>query len=329
MGSPIIIGLCAGLCSALLFAATGGGTGLPGLVLSQLTPLPLLIAGLGWGPVAVLSAGSAALVVVGLVVGAQFALVHAVAMALPAATICWLAHLRRPAPATATPATLEWYPPGRLLAWIAVMAGLLALGFLLVVGPDLDTIAKMMRALLERQVKAWTRAGGRELSEDDLVSITGFLVRVVPGAAAMSWMFMMLLNVWLAGRILRTSGRLMRPWPRLQAIELPPRLGLGLAAAVALSFGSGLPALAAGGFAAAFFMAYAVLGFAVLHWITWGRSSRGVVLSAVYASAILFAPYGTVPVALLGLFEPLARLRRRSPGPPPPPAPPGGPPATV
>ena len=177
----------------------------------------------------------------------------------------------------------------------------------------------MMRALLERQVKAWGSVGGRALADDELTAVTALLVRVMPGAAAMSWQLMMLVNLWLAGRVLRTSGRLTRPWPMLQALELPVAATGALAVALVVAFGAtGLPALVATGFAGALLMAHAVLGLAVLHWITWGRPNRGLVLTAAYTGAVLFAPYGTVPVALLGLFEPLARLRRRVPGPPPP-----------
>ena len=134
----------------------------------------------------------------------------------------------------------------------------------------------------------------------------------------------MMMNFWLAGRILRASGRLSRPWPQLSALELPTWLTIALAVALVLAFGSGLPALIAGGFASAFVTAYAAAGLAVLHWISHGKANRPFTLGAAYLSALLLAPYGTMPVAVVGLLEPWLRLRSRAPGPPPLPPPPSG-----
>ena len=93
---------------------------------------------------------------------------------------------------------------------------------------------------------------------------------------------------------------------------------IALAVALGLAFGSGLPALIAGGFASAFVTAYAAAGLAVLHWISYGKANRGFTLGAAYLSALVLAPYGTMPIAVVGLLEPWLRLRGRTPGPPPP-----------
>ena len=336
---PVSVGVAAGVCSALLFVAGSGGSLLLALLLFTLAPLPTFIAGLGWGPSSVLCAGAAGMAASALIQGPRLAMVHVVAVALPVAVVCWLAHLRRPTPQSASagpaqPSTsldpdLEWFSAGNLLAWIAVMAGVVALLSLLMIGTDAETITQSARILLERQTKALSNLGGRALTGVELDTITAVFVRLLPAASAMSWMFMMLLNLWLAGRILRTSGRLFRPWPRLAALELPSWLLIVLAASGALAFGTGFPALAAGGFASACVTAYAAAGLAVLHWISHGKANRPFTLGAAYLSALVLAPYGTLPVAIVGLLEPWLRLRQRTPGPPPssPPSPGGGPPA--
>ena len=324
---PLSVGIAAGVCSALLFVAGAGGPVFLTLLLFLLAPLPAFLAGLGWGPRAIIAAGAAGMATSALIEGPRLALVHLVALAAPVGLLCWMAHRRQlvAAPATSTPTTstdrapeTDWMPAGDLLAWIAVMAGSLALLSLLMIGTDADTIQKSARTLLERQAKAWERYGGRALTALELETIISAFVRLLPVATAMSWMFMISLNFWLAGRILRTSGRLFRSWPRFAALELPGWSTIGLALSLTVAFlGSGLPALLAGGFAAAFVTAYAAGGLAVLHWISFGKSNRGLTLGAAYLSALVFAPYGTLPVAILGLLEPWLRLRNRTPGPPP------------
>ncbi len=41
-----------------------------------------------------------------------------------------------------------------------------------------------------------------------------FMVAVMPPTAAILAMLTSLLNLWLAGRVVKFSGRLTRPWPR-------------------------------------------------------------------------------------------------------------------
>ena len=72
-----------------------------------------------------------------------------------------------------------------------------------------------------------------------------------------------LLNLWLAGRIVKFSGRLKRPWPELPAMVFPASTALGLAAAVAGTFATGVVGIVASALTASLLMAYVLLGFAV------------------------------------------------------------------
>ena len=324
MLSPLPIGFAAGLSSALLFAAGARGHVLLALLLFMLAPLPTFLAGLGWGPKSVTAAGVVGVVVTVLLRGGDPAILYLASIALPVPILCWLAHLRRPAGPQASGGTaqpiLEWYPAGDLLAWIAVMAGLYAALSILSMGSDIETVTQSVRALVDRMIKAWVAVGGKQPTDAEMQAITGLFVRVLPAMSAMTWMFMILTNLWLAGRILRTSGRLFRAWPMLPALHLPPIMTLGFAVALIFSFGSGIVALVATGFASAFVVAYALLGLAVIHWITYGKSGRRFIIGAAYAAALMLAPYGTLPIALMGFLEPVLRLRSRTAGPPPPPA---------
>jgi hypothetical protein len=83
-----------------------------------------------------------------------------------------------------------------------------------------------------------------------------------------------------------------------------------LAAAVAATFAGGLPAIAAAVVSAPLMLAYAVLGFAVLHEITRGRDSRAFVLAGVYASVLVFG-WPMLLMSLLGLAETGIGIRAR------------------
>jgi Predicted membrane protein (DUF2232) len=321
MHAPIPIGLAAGLCSALLFAAGARGNVMLALLLFMLAPLPTFLAGLGWGPKAVSAASVIGLLVTGLLRGGNPLLVYFASVALPIPILCWLAHLRRPSTSSSDGSAvpvLEWFPAGEMVAWIAVMAGLYAALSIFSMGGDVETVSKAVRALIDHMVKAWVAAGGKAPTEVEAEALTRVFVRALPAMTAVTWMFMISTNLWLAGRILRTSGRLFREWPMLPALHLPPLMTLGFAVALILSFGSGIVALFATGFASAFGMAYALLGLAVIHWITYGKAGRSFTLATSYVAALMLAPYGTLPIVILGFLEPVLRLRSRTAGPPPP-----------
>jgi hypothetical protein len=135
-------------------------------------------------------------------------------------------------------------------------------------------------------------------------------VVAIPAAAAVLSTIICLVNLWLAARIVRISGRLSRPWPDLAALTLPPTaLGL-LAAAIAGSFLPDLVGVLAGAFAASLLMAFAILGFAVLHAITRGLSSRGIVLAGTYAAAFTIG-WPVLAMSILGLADIILDIRNR------------------
>src|SRR6266581_8719626 len=116
----VLIGLAAGCASALMFASIISGA-LISLLLFYLAPLPLMVAALGWGPIAATFGGIAAASGLGAMFGLPYCLAFAITVALPAWWLGHLAMLGRPVPAAAAsngaaPApVLEWYPVGRIL----------------------------------------------------------------------------------------------------------------------------------------------------------------------------------------------------------------------
>jgi hypothetical protein len=123
------------------------------------------------------------------------------------------------------------------------------------------------------------------------------------------------LNLWLAGRIVKFSGRLQRPWPDLRMLVFPRLAAAVLAVAVILSFLDGMIGLFATVSAAALAVAYGILGFSVLHAITRDIKGRAMVLGAAYGGVIMFG-WPILALCLLGLADAAIDLRSRKRGPP-------------
>ncbi|MFY9686050.1 MAG: hypothetical protein WAJ88_09655, partial [Pseudolabrys sp.] len=120
----VLIGIGAGAAAALLFASVTSGSWLS-IPLFYLAPLPIMIAGLGWSHWAAMTAALAGALGLGAVFGTVFLLAFAAGAGFPAWWLGYLAMLARPGAASngngQGVASLEWYPPGRLVVWAAVL----------------------------------------------------------------------------------------------------------------------------------------------------------------------------------------------------------------
>jgi hypothetical protein len=319
MMTIILIALAAGSASALMFASIVSGA-LFSLVLFYLAPLPLMVAGLGWGPLAATIGGISAAIGLGAIFGLPYCLAFVLTVALPAWWLGHLALLGRPV-ATGTPAgngaappapVLEWYPVGRILLWTAGFAALTTMAALFTLGGDAATIAAALRRGLLRIIG--TRTGDTEQVVDALVTIA-------PSAAAIVAMMTLTLNLWLAAKITATSGRLHRPWPDMKSAVLPAMTLAALSLALALCFAGGMFAMLGQIASAALLMAYALIGFAVLHTLTLAMKSRALWLSGTYAVVLVFG-WPVLAMVGLGLADAVfgfrqRYLQRRSPPPVP------------
>jgi len=311
MPISLIIGAGSGLVSAALFASASTATSLAGL-LFYLAPLPLCLAGLGWGGMAALLSALTGTVVVAASLGAATAAVFALSIAAPTALLAHLALLSRPA---ATPngqvvGALEWYPPGRIIGWAALIAGLLAGILVLTIGYDQEAYRDTIRQILEHSTLKELDRNGTVFTEEAIASLSSVLARALPAAFAVIWLTITLFNLWIAALIVDASGRALRPWPDLRGFELPNALVPIFAGALAASFLPGLPGLLATGLAGALLFAYVLQGLAVIHLYSRGLPFRAVLLTAIYLGILLLGWVALV-VAILGLAEPLLGLRQR------------------
>lgn len=316
----VLIGIGAGAATALLFASVASGS-IVSILLFYLAPLPILIAALGWSHWAALIAAAGAAVALALVFGSVFFFAFLLGVGLPAWLLGYLAMLARPATNGGANA-LEWYPPGRLVFWAAVLGTLVVAAAIPNFGLDAESFRAGLRRGFERMIRmqAGTPAGSPLAVPGiaDPSRLIDFLVAAIPLAAAVLATITNVLNLWLAGRVVKFSDRLRRPWPDLSAMALPPSAAVLLAAATAGTFLDGLAGIVAGVFCASLLMAFAVLGFAVLHAITHGIGSRGFVLAGVYAAVLVFG-WPVLALSLIGLAEAAFNIRRliaRKRGPP-------------
>jgi hypothetical protein len=307
------IGVGAGAAAALLFASVTSGT-LLSIPLFYLAPLPIMIAGLGWSHWVALTAALTGAVALGVVFGAVFLFAFIAAAGVPAWWLGYLAMLARPA-TTATnghqnEVAFEWYPPGRLVLWAALLAALVVLVAIPNFGTDAESFRAGLRDALGTILRAEPGTPANVPGVGKADRLIDFLVSAIPAAAAVLATITNLLNLWLAGRVVKFSGRLLRPWPQLSAMTFPPVMVAALALAIALSFVDGLLGIVAGVFSASLLLAYGVLGFAVLHAITAGMNMRGFVLALAYAAVIVLG-WPLLALCLLGLADAALGLRGR------------------
>ena len=306
-----IIALAAGCASALMFASIISGA-LISLVLFYLAPLPLMVAALGWGPIAATIGGIAASSGLGAIFGLPYCIAFAVTVALPAWGLGHLALLGRPLPHAAggngsapPPPQLEWYPVGRILLWIAGFAALTTIAAMLTLGTDAEAITGALRRGLSRILTPRDAT-----SSGDIERWIAALAIIAPMAATIVAMMTLTLNLWLAGKITATSGRLQRPWPDLKSAELPPMTLVVLSVVLAFCFVGGLLAMFAQIVATALMMAYALTGFAVLHTLTLALKSRVIWLCCAYAVVVTFG-WPVLAMIALGLADAIFGIRQR------------------
>jgi hypothetical protein len=304
-----MIGLGAGVCAALLLSAQSRSA--LALLLYSLAALPILIAAIGWSHWTGLLAAIVAALGVAPVFGPSSAFGVLFGVGLPA---WWLGYLTLLARTDAATGELEWYPPGRLLLWCAVLGALaMATSLFDLLSGDasfLQTLRELVRRLLRAQLQI---PQGQPLvvpGTDNPERLVDVLVVLMAPVGALFSTLIEMLDLWLAARILSISGRLKRPWPDLAALRLPNATPLALAAALAGSFISGVPGFVAALFAGSLLFAYAVIGFAVMHDITRHLNGRAVMLIGMYATVIVLI-WPIVLMGLLGLIDTALDLRAR------------------
>jgi hypothetical protein len=334
MRNSLLVGLGAGIASALVLVAAAKGSMFGLFAFIFMAPLPIIIVGLGWGWPAASTAAAAAGGAMVIVSQPKAAILHLCAIGLPMAAFAYFLLLNRftgQRLPDGNPA-IEWYPVGRVVAFAALIAGGLASLSLFSVASDMASLEAEVRKTLDRFIASSPGTDGKPAasqdgrpvpnlklpSDADIETFAKLMTRSFAAAVATFWMALACLNIWLGGLIARASGRLARPWPDLSLLSLPRETPLAFVAAIGLSFLDGYAGLIASGFASAFFFAYLLVGLAIIHNLTRGTNARGLILFAVYLALFVLNPFSGIIIAMIGIAEPISPLRRRFSSPAPP-----------
>jgi hypothetical protein len=297
----------AGLASALLFAASARG-GPAALLVIAATPLPVMIAALGFSQSSGLVAAAVASAVVAVLLGPLAGAFFGVLITFPAWWLAYLVLLARPAASPAAgPPTLVWYPVGRIVVWGALLMAAVVLAFgaatLLHYGGYHATVAA-----LAAHLKA---ALADVEAERSLADQAGIAASLMPPILAGLLFFMLMVDLWLAGRVVQGSGLLTRPWPALpENLRLPRAAAILLIAAAVAGLVGGVVGVASGVVAAPLGVAFMLQGLAAAHALTRGLAARRLILCAVYFVVLSLVP-SAMALAVLGLVDCLLPLRRR------------------
>ena len=232
-----LIGLGSGLVSALLFYSAARGSPLLGTLLLLLTPLPSLLAGLGWGWLPAGVGGPRRAVLVVAIVGGPFAVGYFLALGLPSALAAYLAYLSRPHPDD--PDAREWYPAGRLLAAMALYAGALPVLLLPLIGGSYEALRPVMARFCSSSAKRWLPPG--EHTDRSGAGRADGLGTVPPASRPRRLLAHGLRAQPLSRRPHRPRlGRLGRDWPDLPALAYPPAFACSWPLALVASIATGI-----------------------------------------------------------------------------------------
>ncbi len=305
-----VIGILAGLVSAVLYLTVTAGNFLA-VILFYMAPLPLYIAGLGWGALAVVIGGGVGLIVTFAATSIEEAGLFLAIIVVPTIVLTHVTLLNR---ASEDNQSVEWYPTGRILVWIAALGGCLAVTFAAVLnltatGAFIQSFKSMLKQSLE--VSGLLKNDSPQLDDEKLSRLVDFLVWAIPPASAFFWMIITVSLLCLAATVVRRSGFGNRPQDKYTAVSLPLTSSFTLGAAFLLSLMGGYFGMIGMGFLTAFSVAFMLQGLAVLHVLTQKHPFKILILGTTYLVILFTSWVGVLIVAAIGLAETTIGLRSR------------------
>ncbi len=307
MSKPTLIALVAGVVSGVVFVAPLFGS-LLGLMLANLTQLPLFLVGLSLGVSAVSIAAVTGAAVVAAFGGLAPLMPFVVTFAIPAVIVVRQTLLSR----TAADGSVEWYPSGRVLA-ILVGYGLAALAVVIsLVGSPEDGFLGMIRAWIDGGLAQFAP----DLPADVRTDIAAAMSTLFPALVVTSWLLTILANVALAQAVLVRRRWNRRPSLDLLRVELPLVLAFAFAAGMGLwLIGGDTLGLIGKTLTVVVAAVYFFQGIAVVHHVSRGWPGRTFALTVFYfILLVLLGLPGLALVAALGLADQLVGLRQRFAG---------------
>ncbi len=315
MAKYIVIGIIAGLAAAALYATVATGS-MMAIVLFYIAPLPLFIAGLGWGSIAALCGGIAGSAALAIIVDPKLGAVFALTVALAPVILSHLALKSRKLGDADEPSaqTTEWYPEGHLVMWTAGLAIVLVAATLLLTGIGPDQLKDLLSDMMKRMGELDTRQPSPINPEvqAQMKTFIGGASLFIPAISASVWIIATLVNLLIAAKILSGSGRSVRDWAPFRNLTLPPSTGLALGLALICAvLVSGILGLVAKTAAMALATVTAILGLATFHYMVHDNPMRMMMLTGVYVLIFAFTGFGVLPLIALAIAEMVFGLRAR------------------
>lgn len=298
--APLLIGLLAGIATALLSMSAGTPSSMSFFLLSSAT-LPVLIAGLGWGDLSAIAAVAVAALVISLATSPLVAVMFLATSLGPAAWISHLGNLARPAEEIGgTAGTLAWYPLSGIVLHLCALVtlGLIVLGVIVGYGTDIvgEVVDSFVKVIEQQNPSYHPNAAA-------VAEMKVFFAHALPAVQGAVWVIILFTCFYVASALVRISGRSKRPRDDVPAALRMPRAALAIfVAGLLLAFLGGVAAFVGSAICGAFAAGFMLSGFAVVHHRTRGKSWRFAALWLGYVAVILF----TVPLVLFlfaGLLE--------------------------
>jgi hypothetical protein len=241
-------------------------------------------------------------------VSALFGLGFALALGIPVALLTHLVYLAIPRPEPLGP---DWYPSGRLVAALALYGAAVPVVVLPLFGGTYAVLEPAMVEFVRRFFETASKRFNMPVpAPDQLKAIAHRMIDILPAAFAAYWSVIFAINLYVAGRVTRASGHLARDWPDLRRIILPTgMLALLLIGLMGVTFASGAPRIVTTSLLGGMLFAFTLAGLSVVHAIAHG--ARRILLWPLYLSLPIIGIYTFAALLLVGIAEPILRLRER------------------
>lgn len=307
MYQSFLIAVIAGLCAALFYSATIIGNTSTTFLL-YLSSLPIYAVGLTRGQSATLTALLSSSIALVMFSGFLPAVVFIALFSGPAA---WFVHLLLLSQQTADQTEHIWYPPERVLCWMAVLACIGLTIFFHVMGGETSFLRNEIHGMVENLMATnpaiFDMQPGNMYYDAD--RLTEILLFILPTLAVTWWIFTHILCLYLAARIAYATGQLQRPWPPLAMIRVPRGATIAmLATLIIASLSSDMTHILFMAATASFMLVHLLVGFSVLHMITRDISYRPLLLGGVYLASLLLG-WPFIAVTLLAIADSMFNLR--------------------
>lgn len=202
--------------------------------------------------------------------------------------------------------SVEWYPISLIFSKIIIISSLLCVCGVFYFGNDINTFQANIEITLNGMFESRPDIQGN-LNNNSIA----YLSKIVAPIMNLIIMFTLIVNLWIASKILVFSKQLKRPWPSLRLLNLPPYyIYAYILLLIGAIFATGIFQIIFIALSSALTFAYAIIGLSVIHTITIGIPTRPLILAAIY-TLIMFFLIIIIPIAIIGILDFNFKIRNK------------------